>query len=65
MCLSSAHWNCLILFQIVCLPKFVLGAWRSPVGVYDVMDNSVLRDLGCCDTRALECHLNKLLMQLV
>ncbi len=55
----------LILFQIVCLPKFVLGAWRSPVGVDDVMDNSVLRDLGCCDTRALDCHLNKLLMQLV
>lgn len=54
-----------ILFQIVCLPKLVLGAWHSPVGIDDVMDNSVLRELGCCDTRALECRLNKLLMQIV
>lgn len=53
----------LILFQIVCHPKFVLGTWRSPVGVDDVMDNRVLRDLGCCDTRSLACRLYNLLRQ--
>lgn len=61
MCLSSAHCSFYFLFQIVCHPKFVLGTWRSPVGVGHVMDNRVLRDLGCCDTRSLESHLYKLL----